>query len=266
MCKKKLKNNTYEDCARQQPQERDMDQLFVNERLPSPSPPASIHDEDEANNDSTASTEHRPVQTGKHAQTSRSSDNADLTYAEYRARRKSQLSAAGMGGEQAQSAASHYGDISREISTYAGQYGRRPTLSSRSTGDADVAQNDISSQGSFTEGNRSGRDSATSNVDLYTSNDGDEVYRPHSTASATRLNETYRPIVPRRTSRSSRLLSYGASDQRDGVNDGSGPRLSSNASGRSVEHGPGSPEFVVPRWQPDAEVTFCPICKTQFSM
>jgi hypothetical protein len=25
-------------------------------------------------------------------------------------------------------------------------------------------------------------------------------------------------------------------------------------------------EVVVPRWQPDAEVTFCPICKTQFSM
>jgi hypothetical protein len=25
------------------------------------------------------------------------------------------------------------------------------------------------------------------------------------------------------------------------------------------------PEFVVPRWQPDAEVTFCPICRTQFS-
>jgi hypothetical protein len=24
-------------------------------------------------------------------------------------------------------------------------------------------------------------------------------------------------------------------------------------------------EFVVPRWQPDAEVTFCPICRTQFS-
>jgi hypothetical protein len=25
-------------------------------------------------------------------------------------------------------------------------------------------------------------------------------------------------------------------------------------------------EVVVPRWQPDAEVTFCPICRTQFSM
>jgi hypothetical protein len=30
-------------------------------------------------------------------------------------------------------------------------------------------------------------------------------------------------------------------------------------------HPPPSPEFVLPRWQPDAEVTFCPICRTQFS-
>ncbi|KAJ4144979.1 hypothetical protein LMH87_003844 [Akanthomyces muscarius] len=27
-----------------------------------------------------------------------------------------------------------------------------------------------------------------------------------------------------------------------------------------------SPEFVVPRWQPDVEVTLCPICNTQFSI
>ncbi len=26
-----------------------------------------------------------------------------------------------------------------------------------------------------------------------------------------------------------------------------------------------SQEVLVPRWQPDAEVTFCPICATQFS-
>jgi len=28
----------------------------------------------------------------------------------------------------------------------------------------------------------------------------------------------------------------------------------------------GPPEFAVPRWQPDAEVTYCPICHTQFSI
>lgn len=27
-----------------------------------------------------------------------------------------------------------------------------------------------------------------------------------------------------------------------------------------------TPEFVLPRWQPDAEVTLCPICNTQFSI
>lgn len=27
-----------------------------------------------------------------------------------------------------------------------------------------------------------------------------------------------------------------------------------------------TPEFVLPRWQPDAEVTYCPICHTQFSI
>ncbi|KAI5927717.1 FYVE zinc finger-domain-containing protein [Camillea tinctor] len=28
----------------------------------------------------------------------------------------------------------------------------------------------------------------------------------------------------------------------------------------------GPPDFIVPRWQPDAEVTYCPICRTQFSI
>lgn len=27
-----------------------------------------------------------------------------------------------------------------------------------------------------------------------------------------------------------------------------------------------SPDFTLPRWQPDAEVTYCPICQTQFSI
>ncbi|OAQ99204.1 hypothetical protein LLEC1_02268 [Akanthomyces lecanii] len=35
---------------------------------------------------------------------------------------------------------------------------------------------------------------------------------------------------------------------------------------RSQRHRRESPEFVVPRWQPDAEVTLCPICNTQFSI
>jgi hypothetical protein len=34
---------------------------------------------------------------------------------------------------------------------------------------------------------------------------------------------------------------------------------------RQLDHQQSSQEVVVPRWQPDAEVTFCPICATQFS-
>lgn len=34
---------------------------------------------------------------------------------------------------------------------------------------------------------------------------------------------------------------------------------------RASPQPPPRPDFVIPRWQPDAEVTFCPICRTQFS-
>ncbi|KAK1752392.1 FYVE zinc finger-domain-containing protein [Echria macrotheca] len=35
---------------------------------------------------------------------------------------------------------------------------------------------------------------------------------------------------------------------------------------RQPIQGPAAPEFTLPRWQPDAEVTYCPICLTQFSI
>ncbi|KAM0738851.1 hypothetical protein ACQRIT_006588 [Beauveria bassiana] len=35
---------------------------------------------------------------------------------------------------------------------------------------------------------------------------------------------------------------------------------------RSQRHRRDTPDFVLPRWQPDAEVTLCPICNTQFSI
>lgn len=47
-------------------------------------------------------------------------------------------------------------------------------------------------------------------------------------------------------------------------NFGTAPRPSQMAAPRpSVSRRPS--ELVLPRWQPDAEVTFCPICRTQFS-
>jgi hypothetical protein len=41
------------------------------------------------------------------------------------------------------------------------------------------------------------------------------------------------------------------------------PRLSSQEESNERR---GPPEIVLPRWQPDAEVTICPICHTQFSI
>jgi hypothetical protein len=41
--------------------------------------------------------------------------------------------------------------------------------------------------------------------------------------------------------------------------------LEDEASGRGRGPARGIREIVLPRWQPDAEVTFCPICRTQFS-
>lgn len=42
------------------------------------------------------------------------------------------------------------------------------------------------------------------------------------------------------------------------------PRQSALVSAGTDRGGPS--EFVLPRWQPDAEVTYCPICHTQFSI
>ena len=69
--------------------------------------------------------------------------------------------------------------------------------------------------------------------------------------------------TPHRQMRSGRngISSSGAS--------GDLPLLDYNSSGqiryRLQPSSPSPPEFIVPRWQPDAEVTFCPICRTQFS-
>jgi hypothetical protein len=60
---------------------------------------------------------------------------------------------------------------------------------------------------------------------------------------------------------------------RDGISSsgasGDSPLLDYNSSGqiryRLQPSPPPPPEFIVPRWQLDAEVTFCPICRTQFS-
>lgn len=42
--------------------------------------------------------------------------------------------------------------------------------------------------------------------------------------------------------------------------------VSSQRSGAGSRRAGESPDVMLPRWQPDAEVTFCPICHTQFSI
>lgn len=43
------------------------------------------------------------------------------------------------------------------------------------------------------------------------------------------------------------------------------PRRTSSARYSQSQSRSSPTEIIIPRWQPDAEVTFCPICKTQFS-
>lgn len=56
-------------------------------------------------------------------------------------------------------------------------------------------------------------------------------------------------------------------DDSSSVSSGNSPLLSHTSPSqiRRRQQPPPPAEFVVPRWQPDAEVTFCPICRTQFS-
>ncbi|UNI14451.1 hypothetical protein JDV02_001080 [Purpureocillium takamizusanense] len=70
-----------------------------------------------------------------------------------------------------------------------------------------------------------------------------------------------------------RAGSYGFEEDPDTRRRGSGSRASRDQSPdapiprrhRTRNDGQESPEFVLPRWQPDAEVTYCPICHAQFS-
>jgi hypothetical protein len=89
-----------------------------------------------------------------------------------------------------------------------------------------------------------------------------------------RANRPFRidgPSNPRRTSSSTSArgsTSSMSAHQSDGSSSGGDTPLLSHTSPsqnrrRRVAE---STEVVVPRWQPDVEVTFCPICRTQFSM
>ncbi|OAQ84450.1 A kinase anchor protein [Purpureocillium lilacinum] len=100
------------------------------------------------------------------------------------------------------------------------------------------------------------------------------------TASQQRATPLSPDHVPRSTSgyreawqSDGRAGSYGFEDDSDTRRRGSGSRAPRDRTPdapvprrhRPRNDGQESPEFVLPRWQPDAEVTYCPICHTQFS-
>jgi len=107
-------------------------------------------------------------------------------------------------------------------------------------------------------------------------------------ASTSTLDSSVRPREPQERprggvwrqpeTRSNASLSVRTSTRRNGrsgpddddsssVSSGNSPLLSHTSPNqiRRRQQPPPPAEFVVPRWQPDAEVTFCPICRTQFS-
>ncbi|RDA82627.1 hypothetical protein CP532_1219 [Ophiocordyceps camponoti-leonardi (nom. inval.)] len=69
------------------------------------------------------------------------------------------------------------------------------------------------------------------------------------------------PITDQRRPPTARRSHGGPSMQRARSSEDGG-----GASQHRTQGGGSSPEVALPRWQPDAEVTYCPICNTQFSI
>jgi len=246
-----------------------MDQLFVNERLPSPSPSpsGSIHSGVERPVEPT--TTNPSGRHGKQPETSRPDDGPELSYAEYRARRKSSLAARRDVDQDPRELLRSGSELDGERSTHRGQYngGRRPTLSSRSTEERRDVPTAVTNQGLLWDGSDPTPQQQTSNNDLYTTEDGNEIYRGGLQRSPERRSDSDQLPTPRRYSRPSKPYPYaGSNHQNDLLLNRSDSQSPGDVSGRIFERETPSPEVVVPRWQPDAEVTFCPICKTQFSM
>ncbi|PHH90808.1 hypothetical protein CDD83_2607 [Cordyceps sp. RAO-2017] len=83
---------------------------------------------------------------------------------------------------------------------------------------------------------------------------------PHSRA---RHEEAFGPpAMDGHWQSAARRSSAGSAARRAHLSDGGVARHRTRTGGDDR----GSPEFALPRWQPDAEVTYCPICHTQFSI
>jgi hypothetical protein len=257
-----------------------MDQLFVNERLPSPSPPGSPRRvEDEGNpwrDDEPASISSKkepplpPLPT----------DEGETSYTQHRQDTLSALE----GTEESSTQSWNQQDAGEGGTSILEQYpdaqasgnAGRPTLSSRrSTGqNSEHVRSPLLAGGLFDEGvdvrsyNSTPRRRSPSNFDTYGDGQAVEAPRNRSASTVQRRHDTamdsHRPPAPRRYSRPARPYSYaGGSNINEPLPQPlPNPPLGLWAGQIGRES---SPETVVPRWQPDAEVTFCPICKTQFS-
>lgn len=94
-----------------------------------------------------------------------------------------------------------------------------------------------------------------------------QPYTMASTASSSRAEPVIQQTAPTSSSNQPSVIDV-VPASRDGEPMTIGEFLAtSGLSSPSVTRpAPRSPDLVLPRWQPDAEVTYCPICRTQFSI
>lgn len=94
------------------------------------------------------------------------------------------------------------------------------------------------------------------NVEIASSQMDDGLQRRNSARAAdsrTSVFDLTDDSPSRRTARTGRRPTGGGVNEREIDNS------------QQTEDSEGVSEFILPRWQPDAEATFCPICRTQFS-
>ena len=150
-----------------------------------------------------------------------------------------------------------------------------PQIEEGNVPDAQHAEGESSSQALFLGGagariDYEGPD--LSSLDIYGSSgdEGSEHGDPVTRAAerATLSQQSSSSSIPRR--RSSKSTSQQPVYPEAARIDGPSPRIDLPAPSRPLlsqtrRKYSSRTEVVVPRWQPDAEVTFCPICRTQFS-
>lgn len=255
-----------------------MDQLFVNERLPSP--PSSVHSEDESANGHHAEGTSTQESTRWQGKQPVPLPEIDLDGAEIP---EEGTAAYGLHGQRHSSG----GHPERSTSLRSSQHSTeeasqhevedetllghdntedisRPSLGGRQSTEERSQTKQLTSE---IHGLFGGSTSTHHGHEFDTTSDRDDSHRSPLSRSPDHGPDSSRPHVPRRYSRPSRPYSYAggmpASDIL--VSRAASRHHSVHNPGHVHDRRPSSPEVVVPRWQPDAEVTFCPICKTQFS-